>query len=289
MVRAAMGVVVQVILSFPTVVYTVALGVAMLYWASVMLGALDLDVLGGADGGADGAHEGLGDGGADVGHHGGDGGHHGSDGGDGDAGDADGDGDNDGDAQGHGGVLTALAGVSIRRVPMTVALSTTVIVAWLLCALAELTLAAPARAAGVPMGVFDVGLLVLSLVVALRAAGVAVRPLAPLFAARRATRKEALVGRLAEVSTARLDGRFGQVLVGDGGAGLLLDARYEGDAGLRKGDRVVVTHWDAERGVAHVEPIDRVTGVRAEGAREDGAGDATREGARAAKRQGRAG
>ena len=282
MVRVAMGEVARIVLSFPTVAYTVALGVAMLYWASVMLGALDLDILGGADGGADGAHEGIGDGGADVGHHGADGGHDG-------AGDGDADGDGDGDAQGHGGVLTALAGVSIRRVPMTVALSTTIIVAWLLCALSELTLATPARTMGVPALAFDVVALVLSLVLALRVAGVAVRPLAPLFAARHATRKEALVGRLAEVSTARLDGRFGQVLVGDGGAGLLLDARYEGDAALRKGDRVVVTQWDAERGVAHVEPIDRVTGVRAEAPREHGARDATQDAPRDAKRKGASG
>ena len=41
-----------VALSFPCVVYTVLLGIALVYWVFVMVGAIHLD---GADGAADGA------------------------------------------------------------------------------------------------------------------------------------------------------------------------------------------------------------------------------------------
>ena len=47
----------QTILSFPTVLFTVPMGVVLIYWAFVAVGALDLDH--GIDGGAEGAHEGL--------------------------------------------------------------------------------------------------------------------------------------------------------------------------------------------------------------------------------------
>lgn len=47
-------------LRFPTVVFTIGLGIALVYWLFVLLGALDIDLLGAADGG-DAA-----DGGADA-------------------------------------------------------------------------------------------------------------------------------------------------------------------------------------------------------------------------------
>ena len=40
----------QVIVSLPTVVFTVLVGASLLYWLSVVLGALDVEILGGADG-----------------------------------------------------------------------------------------------------------------------------------------------------------------------------------------------------------------------------------------------
>lgn len=36
-------------LRFPTVVFTIGLGIALIYWLFVLLGALDIDLLGGAD------------------------------------------------------------------------------------------------------------------------------------------------------------------------------------------------------------------------------------------------
>ncbi len=40
----------QAIISLPTGLFTVPLGLALLYWLFVMIGAADVDLLGGADG-----------------------------------------------------------------------------------------------------------------------------------------------------------------------------------------------------------------------------------------------
>ena len=98
----AMTRILQVIVSLPTVVFTVLVGVSLLYWLSVMLGALDLEVFGDADAG----HDAIG----------GDG-HHGHD-----VGGANGD---------HGDVLSALGGVELRRVPVMVRVSFVAIFGWL--------------------------------------------------------------------------------------------------------------------------------------------------------------
>lgn len=247
------------VVTFPGAVYSVLLGVVLLYWMSMLLGAVDLDLLGGAEhGGADGAAEGglHGDAhGADA--HGADA--HGGDGhGDADGGDAHG-----GDA--HGGVLSALGAVGLRKLPMTVSVSLLVIWGWLITVLGTVMFAEPASRY-LPQGVFRGLLFVAALAASLKLATLSARPIAPLFVANKASRREHLVGKLAEVSTGRLDAGFGQVLVGDGGAGLLIDARHEGGAALKRGDRVVVTSWDADRGYVLVEPMDHFTALRVGGA-----------------------
>lgn len=241
------------VITFPGALYSVLLGVVLLYWISMLLGAVDLDLLGGAEhGGVDGAADGAmhGDGVADGhGDAGGDGHHDG------------GDGDVDGDADSDGGVLSALGAVGLRKLPATVSISLLVIWGWLLSVLGMLLLAEPASRA-IPSWAFRALLFVVSLGASLKLASITARPIAPVFVAKGASRREHLVGKTAEVSTGRLDARFGQVLVADGGAGLLIDARHEGEVALKRGDRVVVTSWDAEKNVALVEPLDRFTALR---------------------------
>jgi hypothetical protein len=235
-----MGRFLQVIVSLPTVVFTVLVGASLLYWLSVVLGALDVEILGGADG-ADGGADG-----ADGGH---DGGHDGADIDGGEAGGA------------HHGLFTAIGGPDLRKVPVTVRISFVSIFAWLVSTVGVVSLGGPVARAGVPAIVFDLGLTLVALVVGFRLAGFAARPLAPVFAGTNAQQKKHLVGKLAEVCTGRVDERFGQVMVHDGGAGLILDARHEGPP-LKRGDRVVITGYDDDKSVVSVEPID-ATHVRA--------------------------
>ena len=252
---AAVLLLLDAVVTFPGAVYTVLLGVVLLYWLSMMAGAVDLDVLGGAEhGGADAAEGAL--------HGGGGGEAHGGHGGDADGGDAD------------GGVLSALGALGLRRLPVTVSVSLLVIWGWLISVLGTVSLAEAASHV-MPSAVFRGLLFAVALAASLKLASVSARPIAPLFVANKASRREHLVGKVAEVSTGRLDAGFGQVLVGDGGAGLLIDARHEGGAALKRGDRVIVTSWDADKGYVLVEPLDRFTALRVEGS--EGRGDAAEE------------
>ena len=213
------------IMGFPAVVLTVLLAAVMIYWVFVLASGIDLDDQG-ADGQGDGHHDG----------------------------DADGDGDIDASDHAAGGghvLLDLLGAVELRRVPLTVRVSLVVIFAWLVSVLGWIGLSGllpetPLRAL----------LTVAALLLGVRFAGWAARPLVPVFTPNRAPTQTDLGGRDAEVTTGRVDGGFGQVLVHDGGAGLLVNARYEGAAALTKGTRVLVTHWDAERNVAYVEPLE---------------------------------
>ncbi len=275
-----MGGLLHAIETFPGALYTVLLGLVLLYWLTVVVGAVDLDALGGAEHGAGGAAKGMLDGAVDgaadgvahaaeatgalgspadaVGASGsvGDlgGGHTGAEGAGAEGAGAEG-------AGGHGGVLSALGGVHLRRVPVTVAGSVVVIYGWLLTVLAKVTAGPALERMGLPSWVLGMALGVVSLLAAVRLAAWSVRPLAPLFATRPARTRADLIGKEAEVTTGRLDATFGQVSVIDGGAGLILDARFDGGT-LRRGERVVVSHWDLDRNVVLVEPLDRFTRVR---------------------------
>jgi hypothetical protein len=238
-----------VALSFPCVAYTVLLGVAVVYWLFVMVGAAHIDALG--DGAADGALDGVDGGGhADLGGHldGVDGGH--ADGPDG--GHADG---ADGDAD-SGALSGILASLKLRSAPATVVLSVLVLFAWLFSVLAM-----QGVAAWLPGGGDLVRLLVLvgAPLAALPLTSLAVRPLARVFVANQATKSQDLVGKVATVRTGTVTERFGEALLEDGGAGLVVRVRVD-DAGaaLKRGDQVVILGYDAERQEFTVAPMDNL-------------------------------
>lgn len=84
------------------------------------------------------------------------------------------------------------------------------------------------------------GVFVLSLPVA----GLATRPLRPLFVVHEAPSRAALIGKVGIVSTGRVDDRFGQARISDGGAGLIVDVRAHPDLQLKRGERVLLVAWD---------------------------------------------
>lgn len=191
------------ILAFPTVLFTIPLGVVLLYWLLVLLGALDLelfDFLGDAD--------------------------------------ADGDGD--------AGMLDVLG---LGGVPATFALSVLVFLSWTLCFVAS-------QALGVEGGLAGAATAALSLGAALPLAGLVVRPLRRFFQMDRAVENRSLVGKVCTVTTLRVDERYGQAEIPDGGAGLLVQVRSSRpDNGLRRGDQAIVYEYRDE--VFWVSPLDR--------------------------------
>ena len=233
-----------VALSFPCVVYTVLLGISILYWGFVMVGAVHLDGGDGAlDGAADGAADGIDGGGhADAGGHadGGDGGGH-ADGGDGDGGDA------DGGTEGahHGALAAAMASLKLRSAPATLVLSVIVLFSWLFSIFGM-----QASAAWVPeglMGLARFAVLFVVPIIALPFTSIAIRPLAKVFVPSNAAKNESLVGKVCTVRTGTVTDRFGEALLEDGGAGLVVRVRVETGEKLKRGDQVVIVSYDGDR------------------------------------------
>lgn len=237
-----MNEVVHLALSFPGVVYTVLLGVVLVYWSFVVLGAIHL-----GDGSPDGHFDGMGD--ADVGDVGG---HHGAPAPDGlDGGEiAEGDGDvSDGSA-----VAALIHALHLRSVPATVIFSLIITFAWLACTVAMqvVSRATPRTTQGL------LGWLVLlgSPIIALPLTSISARPLAKVFAQRRATSHSDLIGKTCVVRTGTVTSSFGEASLEDGGAGLVLRVRVDRELPVKRGDQMLIVEWDRERESFLVEPID---------------------------------
>jgi hypothetical protein len=207
-------------LSYPTVIFTVLLGVAIVYWTLVIVGAMGIDVLDldfEADGAAEGASEGAAEGAADGALH---------------------------------GLLHALR---LREAPMTLVLSLVFVWAWFLSHVGSLLFAPmvsflPSSVTGTLVGV-------VALVAALPMTSLCLAPFRKLFEPQRQITRQDLVGKIVRVSTGRVDGAFGTATADDGGAGLIVQVRCDADNDLGRGDKALVLEWDAEREAYEVTPM----------------------------------
>ena len=225
-------------LSAPTLIFTILMGVVLLYWVTVMVGALDLDILdpGGAAEGLDGAVEGAAEGAAE---------------GLADGGDAD---------LEVGGIAGVLAALKLRYAPVTVTFSVLTLLCWLGTFFGSRYLAPI-----VPGGAWVAGLAVTAaaLLLAWPVTSLATRPLAPLFKTTGAKGNRDLIGSVVVVKTGNVDRTFGQAELNDGQAGLLLRVRCDDEDALKRGDRALIVDWDEEAHAFAVEPMDAVLGDEA--------------------------
>jgi hypothetical protein len=241
-------------LSFPSVVYTVLLGVVLIYWAFVMVGvihigegsegALDGHVDGAAKGLMEGATKGLMEGAVDQLHAG-----HvdvGDIGGDGDIGDV--------DVDESGSALAAImSALHLRSVPATVILSLIITFAWLCSVVAMQVVTRLFPTFTGPL--LSVGVFLASFVLALPFTSIAARPLAKVFAPKHAPVKSDFIGRTCTVRTGQVSSKFGEATLQDGGAGLVLRIRVEDGKQLGRGEQALIVDYDAERETYLVEPM----------------------------------
>lgn len=247
-----MGAIFTVLFSFPSVFFTVLTALALVYWVFVIIGALDIDSLGAAAGakegaidgavkgameGATGAAKGVFEGAAGAGKGAMEG-----------AADA-----IDGDIDVEPGLLSFL---KLRNAPVTVVASLFAIFGTLLTGLWGLTFGIPSFLVGVPI---FLGSCVLSLLLT----SVVVRPLGSIFQSAPAAKSKDFVGKIATISTGRVTDRFGQAILEDGGAGLILEVRDNGKNDLKRGDRVVLVHFDKAREAFEIEKMpDSISAAR---------------------------
>ncbi|MGH9209360.1 MAG: hypothetical protein ACRD2C_01615 [Acidimicrobiales bacterium] len=214
-------------LGFPAVLFTVLLGLVVLYWVTVLVGVVDVDL-----DGADGVDlEVAADGGAG------------------------------GDGVGGDGVLHSLG---LAGVPLTVSLSVVVLGGWFV-ALLGTGLANAADVPVVAAILLGLVVLALALAAGVLVASVVTRPLARLFASTEAEGRQAFVGRTCIVRTTTVTDSFGQAEASDGsGATVLLQVRMsptDQEADLRRGSSALIVDYDPAAEVFVVCPVDDVLGT----------------------------
>ena len=252
-------------LSFPSVVFTVMLGVVLIYWTFVMVGvihigegsegALEGHIDGATKGLMEGAVDHLGGGHADVGDVGG------GDADLGDAGGADGDAGDAGDADEAPGALAAImSALHLRSAPATVIFSLIITFAWLVSVVTMQVITRTAPALAGP--VLSLGVLLGSFVLALPLTSIAARPLAKVFAPKHAPVKTDFIGRTCTVRTGSVNRKFGEATLHDGGAGLVLRIRVDDGKQLGRGDQALIVDYDAEHETYLVEPMRDVMNER---------------------------
>jgi hypothetical protein len=268
----------QSILAFPTVFLTILLGVVLTYWLCVILGAVGVDVLDGdadltagakaASGALEGGAKALGglaggakaasgafEGGAKAmgglvgGAKGAGGALDGAD-----VGGADGAGHH-----GHGHSAETpqgfFAGLGFSEVPLTISSSLVIFSAWTISFLSR-NLVFDLLGAVLPGVVLSGGLLLVSLMLGMLIAALAVRPLRPLFRTQNAPGRDALMGRVCIINSGNVTGNFGHATFNDGGAGLILNVFCDSPNQLKRGDQALILGYDPARDVYEVEPVD---------------------------------
>lgn len=241
--------------TYPTVVFSAALALAVAYWLLVILGAVDLD-----DGGG---HEGVLDALAakgDAAAHAAGAMHDGAL--DALAAKADAAAHATGDLDVPGLDEAAAAGAfSLRRAPVSVTASFVALFGFIVSYLA-MHFAGPLATRLMPEAWFGTAVLVASLGVALPLTSFATRPFERLFRTNEGRKRDELVGSLCQVRSGRVDGGFGQAVLQDEGAELLLDVRVEvggeriGEPPppMKRGDWAIIIGYDEERSAYLVEP-----------------------------------
>jgi hypothetical protein len=228
------------ILAFPTVLFTIPLGVVVVYWLFVLLGALDINLLGDADldghGHTDLHLDGHGhvDGHLDAQGHADGHGH---------------DGHDHGDADGYeGGVAGLIQTLGLGGVPVTLMLSLLILTAWVFSIGGNELLGRDAPDWQATLAALG------SLGLAVPVTGLLIRPLRRFYRTIAAPQHRDLLGKICTVTTLRVDERYGQAEVEDGGAGLIVQVRSTDPGRLNRGDRAVIFDYRDE--VFHVAPLD---------------------------------
>jgi len=207
-------------LGFPTAVFTGLLVLCLLYWALVMVGALDIDLFS-----------------VDLDF------------------DADVDVDADmPDAGGLGFVGDVLSFLGFGKVPLMILISFFAFFGWILSFMGTWQLGALGGSTLVTVSI-SFAVLGVATVGGLLMGSFAARPLAPIFATAEGRNNKSLIGEAIVLSTGRVDGRFGQGQVDIADSDLLVQVRCDDTNTLARGDRALIISFDTARDAFVVEPM----------------------------------
>lgn len=201
--------------SYPTAIYSVLLCACLVFWSTVLIGAMDMDAI---------------DLDIDL--------------------DAEMEIETEGVFTSFAGLLSALG---VAGVPVTVVLSFIIFWGWLITALVH-NFFLISMDFGVLKIVLGGVLILLATVVALFAAAFSAYPLKGVFVQQgRARTNTDIVGHAGEVTSAEVDSKWGQVRLKHNGHDLDLTVRTE-SKGVKKGDTVIIVEYIEADNIYHVEP-----------------------------------
>lgn len=144
------------------------------------------------------------------------------------------------------GAATMLNVIGLGGVPLTIVATVFSVVAWLGTYFVQL-LALP-RVPEESRTLAAVAVLLGMLVAATLATSVVLRPVGRwLRKLEAAATPPSLLGQTGVVITPSLSGEYGQASVDDGGAGLILQVRYDAPNALQRGDRIVLIEYIEEQ------------------------------------------
>lgn len=221
----------------PTVLFTGALGLALLYWCMVFLGALDielldfdadfeLDVDGAVDGALDGVEMGEAAEGLELEPSGGD-----------------------------SALAFVIGAVRVKNVPMTVTLSFIALAGWAACwLLAHFLLGTLSALLGVTLATVGVG--VAAAGAALPVGRLATTPFSGLFHTEEGTRRGDLIGQTVRVLTGKVTDTFGQGELTQAGTHFVVEIRCDAARGLARDAEALLVSWDPEADAFVAEPLD---------------------------------
>lgn len=205
------------IFNFPTVVFTILLGICILYWICAAFGLLEMDALD-----VDLTHL---DGHMSLNSH-----------------------SEHSFGETFAGLLMRLG---LNGVPVTLVISLVALFGWLLSYYASYFFLA---LFGYGWTRFVVGLPIIaaSLYVAVLITAQAIKPLRMLFKKADQDLQKKVLGQTAIVRSSRVDQTFGEANLDDGGAGLILKVRATGEQVFKRGDKVVLLEYIASANVYRV-------------------------------------
>ncbi len=167
----------------------------------------------------------------------------------------------EGAAQSMSAFARIFSALGFHRVPLTITVTFIVFFGWMLC-FQGMEHLAPLLSGPVSEFLASAVVGVGSFFCAIPPASVVARPLAPFFHIHKASTRRSFVGQECEVLTGRVDDRFGQAEIADGGAGLTVQVRCDHDNALSKGGMALVVSFDNDREAFVIEPLNTPRGQR---------------------------
>ncbi len=151
--------------------------------------------------------------------------------------------------------VNVLAGLfmklGLHGVPFPLTMSLISLIGWMLCYYA-VHFISPYIPTGIIRVLVGIPIFLATLYLATVITSKIIHPLRPMFKAADQEVQKRILGQIAIVRTTRVDKKFGEANVDDGGAGLIVKVRSFKDEEFKRGDRVVLLEHVAEENIYKV-------------------------------------